>query len=186
VAAPVTEWRRNLRPLLATFALVYLIVMVVSGAMPVQRQLVRFEPKGVLKMAPERIARVEVSRGTQRLMLLRTGDQQWTTAGGTDIGPAGSRVSMAVQMMHTSGPVREMAEAELVGVDTTPFGLDPPQLAATLYDETGGPVLTARFGVRNPEEYLQYMRLDGDARLYLMSRFVGEEWDRALSAVIAR
>ena len=124
-------------PLLATLALAYLVAMVVSGAMPVQRQLVRFEPKGVLKMAPERIARVEMSRGTQRLTLLRTGDQQWTTVDGTDIGPAGSRVSMAVQMMHTSGPVREMAGAELVGVDTTPFGLDPPQLAATLYNDGG-------------------------------------------------
>ena len=38
---------------------------------------------------------------------------------------------MAVQMMHTSGPVREIASAELGSVDTTPFGLDPPLLAAT-------------------------------------------------------
>ena len=43
-----------------------------------------------------------------------------------------------------------------------------------------------RFGARNPEEYLQYMRLDGDARLYLMSRFVGEEWSQAMSAAMAR
>jgi hypothetical protein len=186
VAAPVTEWRPNLRSLLATVALAYLVAMVVSGAMPVQRQLVRFEPKGVLKMAPERIARVEMSRGTQRLTLLRTGDRQWTTVDGTDIGPAGSRVSMAVQMMNTSGPVREMAGVELVGVDTTPFGLDPPLLAATLYNEAGEPVLSVRFGARNPEEYLQYMRLDGDARLYLMSRFVGEEWSQAMSAAMAR
>ena len=182
----MTEWRRNLRALLAMLALAYLVAMVVSGAMPVQRQLVRFEPKGVLKMAPERIARVEISRGTQHLTLLRTGDRQWTTADGIDIGPAGSRVSMAVQMMNTSGPVREMAGAELVGVDTTPFGLDPPQLAATLYNGAGEPVLAVRFGARNPEEYLQYMRLDGDARLYLMSRFVGEEWNQAMSAATAR
>jgi hypothetical protein len=176
----------DLRPFLATFALVYLIVMVVSGAMPVQRQLVRFEPKGVLKMAPEQIARVEISRGTQRLTLLRTGDRQWTTVDGTDIGPAGSRVSMAVQMMSTSGPIREIAAAELAGVDTTPFGLDPAQLVATLYNDGGESVLTVRFGARNPEEYLQYMRLDGDARLYLMSRFVGEEWSQAMSAAMAR
>jgi len=183
VAASVMEWRKKLRPLLATLALVYLVAMAVSGAMPVQRQLVRFEPKGVLKMAPERIARVEVSRGTQRLTLLRSGDRQWRLVDGTDIGPAGSRVSMAVQMMHTSGPVREIEAAELVSVDTTPFGLDPPLFAATLYNEGGEPVLTVRFGARNPEEYLQYMRLDGDARLYLMSRFVGEEWEQALREV---
>lgn len=179
-------WRLNPRALLATLALAYLVAMVVSGAMPVQRQLVRFEPKGVLKMAPEQIARVEISRGPQRLALLRIGGRQWTTPDGTDIGPAGSRVSMAVQMMNTSGPVREIAAADLAGVDTTPFGLDPPLIAATLYNEAGQRVLTARFGARNPEEYLQYMRLDGDARLYLMSRFVGEEWSQAMSAAMAR
>ena len=150
--------------------------------MPVQRQLVRFEPKGVLRITPERIARVEISRGTQHLVLRRSGDRQWSTAEGNDIGPAGSRVSMAVQVMHTAGPVREMAESELAGVDTAPFGLDPPQLAATLYDESGAPVLAVRFGARNPEGYLQYMRLDGDARLYLMSLFVGEEWSQAINA----
>jgi hypothetical protein len=43
-------------------------------------------------------------------------------------------------------------------------------------------VLAARFGARNPEDYLQYMRLEGGARLFLMSRFVGAEWDAAMTA----
>jgi len=40
--------RHVLHPVLAALALLYLAAMVVSGAMPVQRQLVRFEAKGVL------------------------------------------------------------------------------------------------------------------------------------------
>lgn len=178
-------WPRILRPLLATLALLYLIAMVVSGAMPVQRQLVRFEARGVLAIPPERILRLELSRGSQRLTLHRTGEKGWATADGTDIGAAGRRVSTAVQMMHTSGPVREIEAADLAGVDSAPLGLDPPQLSATLYAEGGEPVLTARFGGRNPEEYLQYMRIDGDARLYLMSRFIGEEWSQAMTAAAA-
>ena len=175
-------WRRTLRPLLATLALFYLIAMVVSGAMPVQRQLARFEAEGVLKIAPEQIVRVELSRGTQHVMLLRKGEKQWATSDGTDIGAAGSRISMAVQIMHNSGPVREMKAADLVGIDVAPFGLDPPQLSAALYGEGSEPILTARFGEHNPEGYLQYMRIEGDAQLYLMSRFVGGEWSEALIA----
>ena len=46
--------RHVLHPVLAALALLYLAAMVVSGAMPVQRQLVRFEAKGVLKLPPDR------------------------------------------------------------------------------------------------------------------------------------
>jgi hypothetical protein len=185
VAAAMRGWRRGLRPLLAILALFYLIAMVVSGAMPVQRQLVRFEAKGVLKITPEQVSRVELSRGAQRLTLLHRGETDWATPDGTGIGTAGSRVSTAVRIMHNSGPVREIEAAELVGTDAVSFGLDPPQLSVTLYGERAQPVLTARFGEYNPEGFLQYMRLDGDAQLYLMSRFVGGEWREAMAAATA-
>jgi hypothetical protein len=182
----MTKWRRMVHPLLAALALAYLGAMVVTGAMPVQRQLVRFEAKGVLVVPPERIGRVDLRRDAQRLTLVRTGESRWTSSDGADIGAAGSRLSMAVQMMHTSAPVRELDEAELVGIDAAPFGLEPPLLSATLYAEDGTPVLTARFGARNPDEFLQYMRVEGDARLFLMSRFVGEEWAEVMNAALAR
>ena len=44
----------------------------------------------------------------------------------------------------------------------------------------------ARFGDFNPEGYLQYMRIDGDPRLYLMSRFVGGEWSETMAEGAAR
>ena len=59
--------RHILHPVLAALALLYLAAMVVSGAMPVQRQLVRFEAKGVLKLSPDEVTRVELSRGTRRV-----------------------------------------------------------------------------------------------------------------------
>jgi hypothetical protein len=182
----MTSWRRVVHPLLAALALVYLGAMVVTGAMPVQLQLVRFEAKGVMTLPPERIRRVELRRGAQRLTLVRAGEKQWLTGAGADIGAVGSRVSMAVQMMHTSPPVRVIEAADLHGLDTSPFGLDPPLLSAALYGEDGSPVLTAHFGGRNPEELLQYMRIERDARLYLMSRFVGEEWSEALNEALPK
>ena len=178
--------RHVLHSVLAALALLYLAAMVVSGAMPVQRQLVRFEAKGVLKLPPDGITRVELSRGTLSVTLHRTGETEWATPDGANIGTAGRRVSKAVQIMHNSGPVREIEAAELSGSDTAPFGLDPPRLSVTLYGGGGEPVLTARFGDFNPDGYLQYMRIDGDPRLYLMSRFVGGEWSETIDEGAAR
>jgi hypothetical protein len=173
--------------LVAAASLLYLGAMVVTGAAPVQRQLVKFEAKGVLRLPPERIGRVEIRRTDQQVILVRTGETSWSTADGRDIGSeAGKRVSMAVQMMHTSGPVREIGAGELAGVDRTPFGLDPPTIAARLYGEGGGPLLSARFGARNPDDFLQYMELEGDTRLFLMSRFVGEEWAEAMKGSLGQ
>ncbi|MBX6740984.1 MAG: hypothetical protein IRY87_02920 [Acetobacteraceae bacterium] len=175
-------WRRLRYPLAMAFALVFLAAMVVSGAMPQQRQFVRFEAKGVLTLPPERILRVELSRDGEQVTLLRQGEKAWIRADGTDLGTVGPRISMAVQVMHNSAPVREIGPAELAGADTAAFGLDPPRLTATLYGPGEEKVLTAHFGDLNPEEYLQYMRIDGDARLFLMSRFVGSGWSDAMAA----
>jgi hypothetical protein len=82
--------------------------------------------------------------------------------------------------------VREVESVDPKAIDTAPFGLDPPRLSARLYEEAGEPVLVAHFGGYNPEEFLQYMRLDGDARLLLMSRFVGEEWSDAMNQALAK
>jgi len=46
--------------------------------------------------------------------------------------------------------------------------------------------LRARFGARNAEDLLQYMTLDGRDGMYLMSRFVGQQWDASVEAVQPR
>jgi hypothetical protein len=177
------RWQSLAPALMGMLALGYLSAMIASGAMPVQRQLSRFEAKGLLTLPPERIHRVELRRGGEQLLTLRrAGDTEWTTADGRPIGAAAALVGTALTMMRNAGPVREIDAAELSGIDTAPFGLDPPRLSAALYAEGEAPVLTAGFGERNPEGYLQYMRIDGDARLFLMSRFVGAEWDAAMTA----
>ena len=91
---------------------------------------------------------------------------------------------MAVQMMNTSGPVREMPRRRTERRRyQAQFGLEPPQIAAILYR---GPsrVLSVRFGGRNPEGFMQYMAVEGQPQLYLMSGFVGEEWTHALQEAL--
>ncbi len=174
-------------PAVALVALVFLVGMVMSGSQPVLRQNVSFEAKGVLAMAPEQVRRVEISRGGERLSVVRTGDKSWATTDGADIGgEAGKRLSMAVQMMHTSAPVNQIPAAELAGADVAGFELDPPRFVARLYAEAPTPVLAAQFGAHNPEGYLQYVRVEGQPGIQLLSRFVGEEWTKALDGSLHR
>lgn len=175
--------RRLALPLLAVLALAYLAAMVLVGAQPVQRQLVKFEAKGVLPIEPEAVQRVTLGRGGRQLVLVRRGEGGWALeAGGAVEGAAATHLDTAVKMLHRSGPVREIAAEELSGVDTRPFGLDEPVVVATLAG-TGGRPLTVRFGALNPEGFLQYMRIDGDPKVYLMSRFIGAEWLAALEGM---
>ena len=81
--------------------------------------------------------------------------------------------------MHVSAPIRVMERAEWSSIGLREFGLDPPGYTATLY-RRGTPVLGAEFGAPNPQRVLQYMKLGGRDQVYLMSRFIGEEWEKAL------
>jgi hypothetical protein len=169
---------------LAAFA--YLAVMVISGALPEQRQLVKFEAKGVMTLAPERVTRVDLTRGGKTVALLRSGDAGWIRE---DKGPLpkalAEKLSLAVQIMNTSGPVRVMDPAEHRGTDPREFGLDKPVLSITL-SEGAAPVLRAHFGGLNPEKFLQYMAVDGRQDLYLMSLFVGQYWSDVADGAFAK
>ena len=178
--------RRLATPLLAVLALAYLVTMVLAGAQPVNRQLVKFEAKGVLPIEPEAVQRITLGRGGRQVVLTRRGEGGWALdPGGAVEGAAATHIDTAVKMLHRSGPVREIAAEELSGVDTRPFGLEEPIVVATLAGP-GGQILTVRFGALNPEGFLQYMRIDGDPKVYLMSRFIGAEWAAALEGVTSR
>ena len=65
---------RLVMPLLAMLALAYLVAMVVTGAQPVQRQLVKFEAKGVLQIEPQAVQRITLGRGGRQVVLVRNGE----------------------------------------------------------------------------------------------------------------
>lgn len=175
----------NRRPLLiaaALAALAYLVAMVVVGALPQQRQLVKFEARGVMKRAPETISRVKLEVGERAAVLVRR-DNGWAIEDGSPVAAdLAKRVSLAVQFMTTSGPIRILDAPELTGSNPREFGLEPPRLRATLQDGSGT-VLVAAFGARNPDDTAQYMSLAGGPELYLMSRFVGQEWEAVAAGI---
>jgi hypothetical protein len=177
---------RSVMPFLAVLALAFLLAMVVIGAQPRQRQLVTFEANGVLRMAPEEVSRIMLSRGGRHLALARSSAGGWALEASGAVAPAvAAHLDTAVKMLHRSAPVRELVAEELAGVDLRPFGLEDPAIVAALSGPSGH-LLTVRFGAHNPEGFLQYMRIEGDPRVYLMSRFIGAEWLAVLDGLEAR
>jgi hypothetical protein len=177
---------RLIMPLLAGLALAFLVVMVVNGAQPRQRQLVKFEAKGVLRLEPEAVAKILLSRGGRQAQLVRRAEGGWAFTPDAVVEAAvATHLDTALKMLHRSAPVREMAPEDLAGVDTRPFGLEDPAVVVGLWGPAGY-ALTVRFGAHNPEGFLQYMRIEGDPKVYLMSRFIGAEWLAAVEGVEAR
>lgn len=164
----------------------YLVAMVVGGALPEQRNRVKFEARGVMTVAPERIDRAEIARSTARVALTRTGGGDWSVEGGKTLRQAdGAKVSLAVQYMQTAAPVRAIRPDEIRGVAPAEFGLATPELNVALFAGKER-VLLARFGARNAEDLLQYMALEGRDEIYLMSRFVGQQWAASIEAALAQ
>lgn len=178
---------RNLQAIVAaTAGLAFLIVMVVAGALPEQRQLVRFEARGVMQLEPGRISRVALTRGERKVILLRTPDGGWAVVGGGTLSAeTAGKLSLAVQSMNTAGPVRVMQPADYQGASPREFGLDPPRLSLSLF-EGKRPEITAHLGARNPEDILQYMTVDGREELFLMSLFVGKQWEAVAGEVLKK
>lgn len=173
---------RALAAVAALAAIGYLVVMVVTGALPQQRQRVQFEAKGVMRVEPARVVRVELTRGTDRAVLVRDGAGWLREGAGPLAAPLAEKLSLAVQYMHTSAPVRVLEPAELGGNSVREFGLDRPAVSIALHGESG-PLLRARFGGRTPDDMLQYVTIEGRDGVVLLSRFVGAEWSAIAEGV---
>lgn len=164
-------------PVLAAVALGYLAFMLLEGALPERGHLVRFEANGVLQMAPEAITRVRVTVDGTSAGFVRQAEG-WVADGSTTPVDArlGETLDRAVKFMHTANPVRALGPEEIAAAGAAEFGLDRPPLSIALEDATGV-VLEADFGSRSPDGLLRYMRLKDGDQLYLMSDFVGQEWE---------
>jgi hypothetical protein len=162
------------------------MAMVFSGRLMESTQFVRFVPAGVMRDPPGEIDRVELRRSTGRWTFVR-GPNGWHTEPEGRPVPASmaARLDDSIKFMHVSAPIRVMERLEWGPVGLGEFGLDPPSYSAVLYRGDRA-VLGAAFGAPNPQEVLQYMKLEGRDQVYLMSRFVGREWEEALREATAQ
>jgi hypothetical protein len=163
---------------LALLAVAFIIAMVLTGSLPETRQLAKFEAKGVLKVPPERVHRVELRVGEHMATFVRAPNKGWVQGGRQDVvtGELLAHLTEAVLLLHTSGPVRVMRRDEYHGIPLQEFGLDRPRYSLALF-EGERLLLEVSFGGQNPQDLLQYMQLKGSDDIYLMSRFVGQAWE---------
>ena len=163
--------RGKLTALCAALGFVYLLVMAAVGGPMQQAQFVAFEAEGVLAGDP--VQALTLRLGAQSLALQRTSDG-WTV-NAKPLPPALlPRVNLAVKFLHTAKPVRVLEGADLHDLDFAALGFDDQSLSVSVQiDRTER---TLSFGKPTPEGSLQYLRVDGQDKVYLMSRFVGEEW----------
>ena len=165
--------RGKLSALLAALGFVYLLVMAAVGGPMQQAQFVAFEAEGVLAAEPAGVQTLTLRLGAQALALQRVGEA-WTVEG-KPLPPALlPRVNLAVKFLHTAKPVRVLEGADLQEVDTAALGFDEQALSVSAQIDRAERTLS--FGKPTPEGSLQYLRVDGQDKVYLMSRFVGEEW----------
>jgi hypothetical protein len=163
---------------LALLAVVFMVAMVLTGSLRETRQLAKFEAKGVLKLPPEHVRRVELRVGEHTVTFVRAANKGWVYSGRQDVatGELLEHLTEAVLLMHTSGPVRVMHRDEYHGTPLQEFGLDRPRYSLALF-EGERLLLDVSFGGQNPQDLLQYMQLKGSDDIYLMSRFVGQAWE---------
>jgi hypothetical protein len=91
----------------------------------------------------------------------------------------------SVKFVHMPTPVRVMERAEWASVGLREFGFDPPLTLRPSLAETLS-YSGAEFGAPNAQKVLQHMKLQRRAQVYLMARFVGEEWEKALREAAQR
>ncbi len=166
---------------LATIAFAYVLVMALGGGQMKQAQFVAFEAKGLLAEDPAGVSAVSLGNGQATVTLAR-GATGWTRDGKALAAALLPRVEMAVKFLHTAEPVRRMTGADMAATADSDLGFDANALTVTArLGEARS--LAVRFGRQTPEGSLQYLRVAGDDHVYLMSRFVGEEWEAVWSGL---
>ncbi len=166
------------------FAFGFLLVMVISGRTRPTQNLVKFEAAGLLRETPDQIDRVELVAEGRSVTFTRRERGRWTVAPSTgELAPgAVSHLEMSLKFMHVTAPVRIMSRGEYQPEALGEYGLDPPRYTLSLR-RGGQTVLATSFGGKNPQQVLQYVRVEGRAELYLLPIFVGREWELVAEGV---
>jgi hypothetical protein len=160
----------------ATLLLALLVALVATGQWPELRSKVSFSAKGLVRLAPTSIARVEIRSGPDSVALRRELGG-WSIDDVPGVAPAelASHLDTALRFMNVSEPTREIPASELTPGSFAEFGLAPPANVAVL-ETRDGVAATVNFGALNPAGTSHYVRLGGAPTVYLMARHIGVEW----------
>jgi hypothetical protein len=181
VASTVSRLTRLLPAVVAALAVSFLGAMALSGQIRESGQFVRFVAAGVLTQTPAEVDRVELSTGAQQWTFTRAaGGWQIEPGAATVRPPLATRLDESLKFLHASAPIRVMQRDEWPPHGLREFGLEPPAYSVALF-QSGRRLLAVGFGSPNPQKVLQYMRIEGEDRVYVMSRSVGQEWEQVFT-----
>jgi hypothetical protein len=171
---------RPVRHALAGVALVFLAVMVYTGARPRQQQFVAYEAAGVLDAPPAEVRALEVTMGGRHWQLART-DGAWQVDGAPLTETAGARLEVALKVLHSSRPVRVLRGAA-ASAEAGEYGLAEPTLELALRIGEKRRFAVA-FGGLTPDAGLRYLRVAGTPDVQLVSTFVHDDWQAFAEAL---
>jgi len=166
--------------MVAALVMVGLIVTItVTGRWPMDAPRTHAGVKGVLSLAPEHVARIEIAAGDARATFEHSAEGQWRSDGMQADPILARHLDAALRLMNISEPRRVLTAAELDMARLSEFGLSPARFQVIVAADDGARTGFA-FGGMTVSESTQYVQMPGQAKVYLLARDVGEEWELAL------
>jgi hypothetical protein len=179
-AALTRSLRGYLLPAAAVLMVAFIGVLAFTGKPPSWKDA-NFKSEGIVASPPSSIVRIELTQGKDRSVFHRIDATSWAFDQSTPTrlpDELASHLEAALRFMHVSAPTRTIDPAEYQGSSFADFGLDPPAYVVSLVAADHSTIV-ANFGKLNPSGTSQYVRLLGQPTLYLLSRYVGAEWQLA-------
>ncbi|MFL5281248.1 MAG: DUF4340 domain-containing protein [Rhodopila sp.] len=137
------------------------------------------ENKGILTVPADQVARIQASIGGKDLVFQHRPEGGWLVNGVETEKAVSAHVDAALRMLNVTTPPRILKPGDYSAVQAADFGLDPPRLLVSVVAKTGKTSNVA-FGETTPAQNAQYVRVIGQPNLYLLSRYVGVEWELAV------
>jgi hypothetical protein len=137
------------------------------------------EVRGIVAVPADQVARIQVSTGEKDLVFQPRPEGGWLVNGAETEQAVSAHVDAALRMLNVSSPPRVLKPGDYSAVQVADFGLDPPHLLVSIVAKTGK-TSSVTFGETTPAQNAQYVRVIGKPDLYLLSRYVGVEWELAV------
>jgi hypothetical protein len=137
------------------------------------------EVRGILAVPADQVARIQVSTGGKDLVFQHRPEGGWLVNGVETEKAVSAHVDAALRMLNVTSPPRVLKPGDYSAAQVADFGLDPPHLRVSVVAKTGK-TSSVTFGEATPGQNAQYVRVIGQPNLYLLSRYVGVEWELAV------
>jgi hypothetical protein len=149
-----------------------------TGRWPRSSSLEQVTGNGLLSLPVDDVARIDVTAGDRTIVFHHPSVGAWLV-GGAQIAPAVSQhVGEAVHFLNVSNPRRILRPGDYTAAKIAEFGLDPPRMVVGLFGKDGKASDIA-FGEATPAGNSQFVRVLGRPDIYLLSHYVGVEWQIA-------